>query len=181
MIEYCVTINPDPKKRIGNKQYAAISPRKQYQYLVYYIAKATVGKIDKFRFIFEVSGSGQLHAHGSIYIEPQEDNTHMFAVKSFQHKICTQFARNTNSQYFMDVCCKIKIRDDNIVSDKYKTWEDYLNKHQANRPQWMLDINSTDIPRIGKISGFNPDTVDQYAKELNVPDLDNGFIKLTLD
>lgn len=146
-MEYCVTISPDPKKKIDKKEYQAMAPRKQYQALVYRIANICRSHrlIKSYKFIFEISSSGNIHSHGSIMVEQKENNLHALHIKSFQQQIAETFGRSVNKQFFIDVCCKIKIRDDSIVSDKYATWEDYLKKEQKGLPSWMRSIDSTNI------------------------------------
>lgn len=124
-----------------------MSPIKQYQALVYRLSNLcrSCRIIKSYKFIFEISSSGNIHSHGSIIIEPQENNLHALKIKEFQQKVAETFGRSTNRQFLIDVCCKIKVRDDGIVSEKYKTWEDYLNKEQKGLPQWMRPIDSTNI------------------------------------
>lgn len=40
MIEFCITVNPDPKKSVSNRSYGALSSKKQYNILSYRLASA---------------------------------------------------------------------------------------------------------------------------------------------
>lgn len=172
MLEYCVTVSPDPKKRVAKKEYGAMSPKKQYQHLEYRIASicSLIKDIKNWRFYFEISGNGNIHAHGSIYLIKTEGNTHCMAVKEFQRLLCNHFARNTNSQYFMDIAVKIKPRDDSIVSEKYKTWDEYLMKEQHLIPAWMRPL----IPSV-VVQYFDQCEVSVPVREINTLTLDSGI------
>lgn len=165
-MEYCVTISPDPKAKIVKKTYGAMSPLKQYQHLAFTIRRTCNGLRKQFidwKFVFEISGSGNIHAHGSIFVNDTSDNLHMLHVKTFQTRICGEYAPRAKTQFMLDVCCKIKKRDDGIISDSYRTWEDYLNKHQANIPKWMSPIGKTQ-----EVNIFLEDMADErekYVKE----------------
>jgi len=161
-MEYCVTISPDPKKKIERKEYQAMSPQKQYQTLAYRIGQLCRGcrLIKSYKFIFEISSSGNIHAHGSIIMEQTENNLHVMRLKEFQQKVAETFGRSSNKQFLIDVCCKIKQRDDSILSEKYKTWEDYLAKEQKGLPQWMHPIDSINITALREA-----DDEQEMAKE----------------
>lgn len=144
-MEFCVTVNPDPKKKVGKTQYAAMAAKKQYSHLAYvlsYTSARMIG-IKSWKYYFEIGSQGTIHAHGSIFIDLKDDNSHMMVINEYQRYICNHFARNTNSKYYMNICCTIKQRDDTIVSEKYPTWDEYLLKHQKNRPDFMKPVEST--------------------------------------
>lgn len=150
-MEFCVTISPDPKAKIVKKAYGAMSPLKQYQHLAFTIRRTCNGLRKQFlnwNFVFEISGSGNIHAHGSIFLNDTSDNLHMLHVKTFQTRICGEYAPRAKNQFMLDVCCKIKKRDDSILSESYKTWDDYLMKHQKNLPVWMRPISKNDNHQI---------------------------------
>lgn len=172
MLEYCVTVSPDPKKVIGKTEYGAMSPKKQYQHLCYRLASTCclLKDIKNWRFYFEISGNGNIHAHGSIYLIKTEGNTHCMAVKEFQRLLCMHFARNVKKQYFMDIAVKIKLRDDNIVSEKYKTWDEYLMKDQHLTPRWMMPLTPSDVCKY-----FDENEVSVPVREINTLTLDSGI------
>lgn len=144
MIEFCITVNPDPKKSVSNRSYGALSSKKQYNILSYRLASAARRKaITDWRFIFEIGSQGHIHAHGSIWLNDTSDNSHMLEVKEFQRLICEHFARKTSSQYWLNICCTVKRRDDDGWGDKQKyiSWDEYLGKHQEARYKWMMPIS----------------------------------------
>lgn len=146
-----MTISPDPKVKIVKKTYGTMSPLKQYQNLEFNIRRILNGlrkSLVNWYFIFEISGSGNIHAHGTITVNDTSDNMHMLHIKTFQTRIAQCYAPRAKNQFMLDVCCKIKKRDDGIISESYKTWEDYLQKHQKNLPKWMKPIEKGDSHQV---------------------------------
>jgi len=177
-MEFKVTISPDPKKRIQKKEYGAMAPRKQYQTLVHNISSlcAKIRLISKYYFIFEISNNGNIHTHGTIHVQDTSNNTHMLAIKTFQQNITEILGRSANKQYYMDVCCKIKPRDDTIVSDKYSSWEDYLAKEQQGLPTWMKPIDSDNIKTVREMIDFHEEERRAFMSQFKTSELDAGIL-----
>lgn len=177
-MEYCVTISPDPKKKIDRKEYGAMAPRKQYASLVYNISSICqrLRLLYKYKFVFEISANGNIHAHGIIVFEAVDNNLHAMQLKQFKECIAEKYGRTTNKQYYIDVCCKVKLRDDSIESEKYKTWDDYLNKEQKGLPRWMRPINSDNIIEIRQELEVIEYSRNEFMKQFKSKDLDAGIL-----
>lgn len=149
--EMHVTINPDPKRKHLGKQWACMSPKRQYKSLCYsikhFIDKVFRDKVHYYRFVFELGTSGNVHAHGTIIIDSCPANTHMLKVKRFVTSMCEYYGRSVNNEMLMKACCMIKPKNDTIFGQGlYKTWDEYLNKDQNRIPKWMKSFSNSDFP-----------------------------------
>lgn len=179
LVEYHVTVNPDPKRRHLGKQWSCMTPRRQHRSLCYsihhFIHKCFRSKIQYYRFIFELGTNGNVHTHGTIIIEGCPANTHMINVKSFIRQICEYYGRSINNEMLMRACCMIRPKNDTLFgAGLYKTWEEYLNKEQHRIPKWMTGFDSsTELYRIRDLDQIHR-LLEDVPEDKN--DLDGNII-----
>lgn len=184
-MEYCVTISPDPKKkyilRNRNKDYGAMSPRIQYKELVYNIATISgrIKDISDYYFVFEINTAGNIHAHGKVIMGTEY--TAPLDIKRFQQAVAAVFGRHAKTQQMIDVCCKIRLRDDSkSTSLLYKTWDEYLEKDLKKVPAFMKPIKMSEAKEyIEWLKAM--DAEDIVIKERLMANNNAGLITLALD
>ena len=181
-----MTITPDPKKKIKegrrDREFGAMASRRQYNRIGWVILMVAnkIKYIKDIKFYYEFNGKGHVHCHGSIIVE--DNIVKMDTLKRFKLGICSAFSRKDTSEYYNDICCKIKPRDDDkivvnndneILRREYSSWEEYCKKDQEALIKcypWMLPLEGKHLTSFNE--QCDEDEKDMKVRGFNIKDLD---------